>query len=129
MYIYNLEERKASISLLFAALIIGNRNLSDKRKSYFEGVARWIGAYNEIIEEALDKTQPQTAISVFKLLPEREKCRMFIVMYQIMVLDSTEQLTDREKQFLEYVNIEAGIKQAMINTGMIKLVSKVSSLL
>jgi hypothetical protein len=125
---YSIKQKKAVISLVFAAMIVDNKEINDQRTAYLQVVADLMQVYNDMFEDAMNNMSHEESIAILNEMPPREKARVAIILFQMFTADGGP-IVERHKLFFNNIDRGAHIKDALRSTGLIHWVSAINQLI
>ena len=125
---YSIKQKKAVISLVFAAMIVDDKEINDRRSAYMQVVADLMQVYNDMFEDAMNSMSPEESIAILNEMPPREKARVAIILFQMFTADGGP-IVERHKLLFNNIDRGAHIKDALRSTGLIHWVSAINQLI
>ena len=125
---YSIKQKKAVISLVFAAMIVDNKEINDRRSAYLQVVADLMQVYNDMFEDAMNNMSHEESIAILNEMPTREKARVAIILFQMFTSDGGP-IVERQKLLFDNIDRGAHIKEALRSTGLIHWVSAINQLM
>ena len=125
---YSIKQKKAVISLVFAAMIVDNKEINDRRSAYLQVVADLMQVYNDMFEDAMNNMSHEESIAILNEMPPREKARVAIILFQMFTADGGP-IVERQKLLFNNIDRGAHIKDALRSIGLIHWVSAINQLI
>lgn len=125
---YSIKQKKAVISLVFAAMIVDNKEINDQRTAYLQVVADLMQVYNDMFEDAMNNMSHEESIAILNEMPPREKARVAIILFQMFTADGGP-IVECHRLFFNNIERGAHIKDALRSTGLIHWVSAINQLI
>lgn len=70
---YSIKQKKAVISLVFAAMIVDNKEINDRRSAYLQVVADLMQVYNDMFKDVMNNMSHEESIAILNEMSSREK--------------------------------------------------------
>ena len=125
---YSIKQKKAVISLVFAAMRVDNKEINDRRSAYLQVVADLMQVYNDMFKDVMNNMSHEESIAILNEMSSREKARVAIVLYQMFTADGGP-IVERHKLLFNHIDQGAHIKDALRSTGLIRWVSAINQLM
>lgn len=125
---YSIKQKMAVISLVFAAMIVDNKEINERRSAYLQVVADLMQVYNDLFEDAMNNMSYEESIAILNEMPPREKARVAIILFQMFTADGGP-IIECHKVLFNNIDRGAHIKEALRSTGLIHWVSAISQLI
>lgn len=113
---------------MFAAMIVDNKGINDRRSAYLQVVADLMQVNNDMFEDAMNNMSHEESIAILKEMPPREKARVAIIIFQMFTTDGGP-IVERHKLLFNNINQGAHIKDALRSTGLIHWISAINQLM
>ena len=125
---YSIKQKKAVIYLVFAAMIVDNKEINNRRSAYLQVVADLMQVYNDMFEDAMNNMSHEGSIAILNEMSPREKARVAIILYQMLTADGGP-IVEQHKLLFNNIDQGAHIKDALRSTGLIRWVSAINQLM